>query len=660
MRKKVCAMKRKPSSPASEFAAAERAALLGREFSLALLRASGITEAEIAEQFDSRKWIEGPQPTVACFTNPAEVRKILKSITWSCRRNHHLALAQAASQQRLPAEEIAVHFEAAQQFPQARAHWNKAGETACANGDYRRALRWIRQALAIWPWDEAPADRVRVLREMARCATNARDTESARSAWEELAAYALESGRHPLRVDALHELAALLSDPVKTGPILLEAAEIASRELSPAEAYRHWMAYVDFLGHRVRINAARQAFVHAEESARKSADPAILSEMLGWKGLLAALSGEQENATRWVEEGMRLAIDHQLPEQTAIAYRRRANIADYAGNYEAEKQNQSIAIRYCRETEIGGEVVCMSCLSYACFRTGDWKDALVTAREVLAGKDLHRGLAAIADCVCGMISSFRGERRPALRHLGEALKNLRAEGMIHLEFFALWGTAYGHQSSGDPESATAAYDEIRALWRETDDLHDAIPGLFFAGAHYADNGHPDRLGDCIDIFGKILLRNDLPETRAASLALAAEQAMLEGNPAEASRLFQEATAFIDKAKLPLERVWIECRKKHHCIDSPALSDAIDTATRLGLRPILARLRASESRCGDLTPRQIEVLRFLADGLTSKEIGDRLFLSTRTVEMHVGRLLQRLDCRTRPEAVRLAASRGWLR
>ncbi|MES2657144.1 MAG: helix-turn-helix transcriptional regulator [Verrucomicrobiota bacterium] len=653
-------MKRKSPPPAPVSAAAERAALLGREFPLALLRTSRVDESEIAEQFDSGLWVQGGHPALACFGNPVAARKILKSIPWSRRRDHHLALGNAALQLRLPPQEVAAHFEAAQQFPQARAQWLKAGECACANGNYRPALGWIRRALAIWPWDDAPSDRVLVLREMARCATNARDSGSAREAWEELAGFALESGRHPLRVDALHELAALLTDPSKAGPLLLEAAEIAGRELSPAEAYRHWMGYVDFLGHRVRIHAAGQAFVHAEESARKSGDPAILSEMLGWKGLLAALAGEPENASLLVDESMRVAIEHQLPEQTATAYRRRANIADYAGNYEAEKQNQGIAIRYCRDTGIGGEVVCMSCLAYACFRTGDWKDALTTAREVLAENELHRGLAAIADCVCGMVAAFRGERRPARHHLLTAIRNLRAEGMVHLEFFALWATAYGHECDGEIAAATATYDEIRALWRETDDLHDSVPGLLFAGAHYADAGHPDRLGDCIDIFGKILLRSSLPEVRAASLALAAEQSMLEGNSAEASRLFNEAIALIDTAKLPLERVWLGCRKKHHGLEDPSDREILDIATRLGLRPMLANLRSCGSTTGDLTPRQCEVLRFLADGLTSKEIGDRLSLSTRTVEMHVGRLLQRLDCRTRPEAVRLAASRGWLR
>ena len=59
----------------------------------------------------------------------------------------------------------------------------------------------------------------------------------------------------------------------------------------------------------------------------------------------------------------------------------------------------------------------------------------------------------------------------------------------------------------------------------------------------------------------------------------------------------------------------------------------------------------------LTNRQREVLRLMAHGLTNKEIADRLSLSTRTVEMHVARTLERLHCRTRAQAVHKATELG---
>lgn len=56
----------------------------------------------------------------------------------------------------------------------------------------------------------------------------------------------------------------------------------------------------------------------------------------------------------------------------------------------------------------------------------------------------------------------------------------------------------------------------------------------------------------------------------------------------------------------------------------------------------------------LTPRQLQVLREVSQGLTDKEIARKLSLSPRTVEMHVANTLATLGCRTRAEAVRRAA------
>ncbi|RYD62000.1 MAG: hypothetical protein EOP83_15735, partial [Verrucomicrobiaceae bacterium] len=282
-------------------AALERAALLGREFPLALLKASGVSDDDLTALFDAGTLTDGKPPGHVRFTNAGEPKKLVALIPWSRTRDHHLALGEAAKQQRLPAETVAAHFEAAHRFDLARAQWLKAGECGCSAGDYRKALDHIDRCLSLWPWDEAPDDRVRVLREMARCAANARIPDAAaRKAWEELADHALDSGQHALRAESLHQLASLSSDVAKTGALLAEAAELAARELPPAEAWHHALAHVDHLANRVRTAAARQAFTLAEEAAEKSGSPALRSEMLGWKGLLAAMAGDSENATRHV------------------------------------------------------------------------------------------------------------------------------------------------------------------------------------------------------------------------------------------------------------------------------------------------------------------------------------------------------------------------
>jgi DNA-binding NarL/FixJ family response regulator len=72
-------------------------------------------------------------------------------------------------------------------------------------------------------------------------------------------------------------------------------------------------------------------------------------------------------------------------------------------------------------------------------------------------------------------------------------------------------------------------------------------------------------------------------------------------------------------------------------------------------PVLAGVLASaeSERLPQLTKREREVLRLLADGLTNEEIGKRLFLSPETVRTHVQKAMRRLEADTRTHAVALA-------
>jgi NarL family two-component system response regulator LiaR len=59
----------------------------------------------------------------------------------------------------------------------------------------------------------------------------------------------------------------------------------------------------------------------------------------------------------------------------------------------------------------------------------------------------------------------------------------------------------------------------------------------------------------------------------------------------------------------------------------------------------------------LTPRELEVLELIAEGLSNKEMAERLFVSENTIKTHTSRVFDKLGASRRTQAVQLAKSQG---
>jgi DNA-binding NarL/FixJ family response regulator len=75
--------------------------------------------------------------------------------------------------------------------------------------------------------------------------------------------------------------------------------------------------------------------------------------------------------------------------------------------------------------------------------------------------------------------------------------------------------------------------------------------------------------------------------------------------------------------------------------------------------VAKRLAMGEERPLPLTPRQEDVLRLLAEGLSMKQVADRLHVTPRTVAFHKYEIMKRRGLRTSAELVKLAIQRGLL-
>jgi DNA-binding NarL/FixJ family response regulator len=76
-----------------------------------------------------------------------------------------------------------------------------------------------------------------------------------------------------------------------------------------------------------------------------------------------------------------------------------------------------------------------------------------------------------------------------------------------------------------------------------------------------------------------------------------------------------------------------------------------------VRDYVERGGRGEEQFDVLTPRELEVLKLIAEAYTSKEIADKLFISIKTVDRHRQNILDKLGMRDRVELTRYAIRRG---
>ncbi len=85
--------------------------------------------------------------------------------------------------------------------------------------------------------------------------------------------------------------------------------------------------------------------------------------------------------------------------------------------------------------------------------------------------------------------------------------------------------------------------------------------------------------------------------------------------------------------------------------------------RIALHSLIVPHRLSRNRPShgqpDLTPTEREIVDLVGDGLTNREIGDRLFVSHRTVQGHLSRVFPKIGVSSRRE-IRVARSAEWAR
>jgi DNA-binding CsgD family transcriptional regulator len=122
-----------------------------------------------------------------------------------------------------------------------------------------------------------------------------------------------------------------------------------------------------------------------------------------------------------------------------------------------------------------------------------------------------------------------------------------------------------------------------------------------------------------------------------------------------------AAALLRAGDLPAAKgLLLAARSTAERLGARPLRDDCDAALReLGTAAPAPPARKQPHALAGLTARELDVMLLVAGGNTSREVGAALFISPRTVEMHVQGCLLKLGCRTRAEAVRKLTEHGAL-
>ncbi|HEX6713960.1 MAG TPA: LuxR C-terminal-related transcriptional regulator, partial [Thermoleophilaceae bacterium] len=664
-------------------AAADAAAAAGESFDIDLVaRIAGdaafgelLAHGLIVDQGDGR----------ARFRHALSREAVYADIPWLRRRALHREVAQALDAAGAPATELAIQWVGARDGEKAREALVAAAAESEAVHAYADAAQYGRQALELWsetPGEGLDTQRIDAVERYARCSELAGDLPEAVRAWRELCDIRGSLGEGALLAQAQRRLAAAYDLKGEREPAFAArqlAAEAFAANGLPAEAALDHLAMANYLRvaarHTAAVELARTAVAEAEQAGRLD----IRIRARGLEGLARGKSGDFEPGLATIREALALALEHELSGVAAEIYQRLSVLLYDAADYHQAAEALDTALELCRIDGGGGiEEACVSCIAYVLRDLGDWQEAARICREIAAsGSSVF-----VADGLLGSIHAYQGRLSSARRLLTGSLAHSSRLGHYNMTVDSTTALAFVAAAEDAHDEAAEHCRAVLARWEVSEDYHYAISGLRWGAAYLARTGRRDDAHACTDALTRIASASGQPEALAALAHAIAELALVDGEPEAAAEQLTNALELHRSIDMPFQRAQIELRTGVALAAAgeveaglERLSGAYRAARKLGARPLAAEAAKEAAALGDsvvrrlgrgaeadaedggLSRREREVVRLLAVGRTNREIAQELFLSPRTVDMHVRNILRKLDCRSRVEAANRAAELG---
>ncbi|GII34302.1 AAA family ATPase [Planotetraspora mira] len=565
-------------------------------------------------------------PSGLRFRHPLVRSAIIKTASPEETREAHAVLAE---QHKADPEQRMWHLAAATVEPDERvaAEIEKAARAVSLKGGTGLAVKALQRAADLTPDPPARAARL-----------------------EHAAELASESGQLDLAQNLLDQARRYLDDPARA---LATRAQILMLRDGDLDAARRLLRGTPAAGPLVRVMAASY-----------TQDPKE------WAEVTDVVTGCDDDLVRLLHDVflgrgsatlVRTALDAlpaDAPPGRVAALCRAATWMDLLPDYRDR-------IRGLIEGETGRGAVTHAASGYWLaahdhFLAGEWEDAENAAN---AGLDLcvRHDLDLLAHdlrCSLGWLAAARGDADSAKEysktveqwaaprgsglHLSLSARNLALAAMAHGDY----DSAYAYWTSVSPPGVIPPYVAY-APWAVFDLVESAV-----------------RTGRIEEARAHAAAAENLAE-RAPRLRLHVRAAQaLVAPPGEAVALFRSALALprterwpFDHARVRLALGELQRRRLQPGEARPELRRAADLFARVGatawqqraeqeLRATGVAVTQRPNAAHGLTAQQLEVARLAASGLSNKEIGERLFLSSRTVSAHLYRIFPKLGITSR--------------
>ena len=684
---------------------------------LAVLRPASVLGQGFAEDLLG-KATGLPLPEIENALRQAVDHNILSATAGELRFRHDL-MREAIYDDLLPAQRHRLHLAVASAIeadetiidpPGARwgvlaLHWKSAGDRVRALDASIQAARWASQVgapseaadhleTALTLWEQTPArpdgtDRAALLQQAAEArffagqALRARtlavsavteladspDVERVALAYLQLGVYSRVAGEAVASAEAFERAVSLLAD----------------RPPSPAKTFV-MARYAGFLMVGQRVRQGLVAVDTALDLARRTGSRRDEAHALCSKGVLFAESGRLAEGLQLLQESREIAREAGEADDLARAFQDLTYVQLFAG-LAAEAMaaaDAGLQVVHKQGTMLSAGISICEHQAEAVVRIGRWDEALALLDafpyDALEGSTLVSFAAPRFD-----VFLRRGELDAAARTLAPAME--RAAAMDDAQFGANTRIRAAELAlaTGHADEARAHISAALAISDRCDDMIYAPKACRVGISAEAACPAPDRntvealmarlsgIEAMVRSFGGQLLAEP-----AAFVAMArAEARELSDGPHPGA--WHAATAAWDRCG---DQYWAAvCRlrtadamlraKGDRGVAARLAAEALAAAHSLGAAPLVAELEvlSRRGRLGagsspadglrrlGLTEREAEVLDLVAEGRTNRQIGDALFISEKTVSVHVTNLLRKLGVPSRTEAAEIRRRLG---